>query len=217
MDCLGAGGFGKVNEKILKTIQDLKQNSQKRNFSQTFDLIVGLREFDAKKTENRIDESFSLPHGRGSDANIVIFSDTVKTDAAEVLTTADVSNLTKNKREAKKLANRADFLFGDPKLMPTVAKALGTLLGPRGKVPKVLAGNIDSIIKTHKKATKVRVKGSPMIQCVVGNDKMSDEHVAENIEALLKFIESKLPGGKSNIGMIMLKLTMGKPVRVEVA
>ncbi len=205
-----------MNEKILKVIQELKKNSEKRNFSQTFDLIVNLKELDTKKTENRIDESFPLPHGKGKEAHVVIFSDTVKTEKAEVLTSNDTDALAKNKRAAKKLAKEADFLFGEPKIMPLVGKTLGTLLGPRGKVPKLLAGNVDDLVETHKRAIRIRVKDAPVILCPVGTDKMKDEHVVENIEALLKFLENRLPRGKANIAGIMLKLTMGKPVKLEV-
>lgn len=204
-----------MNEKILKSIQDLKQNSKERKFSQTYDLVVNLREFDAKKPENRIDENFSLPRGRGKEAHIVIFSDIVKHDGAEVFNSGDIAALTKDKRAAKKMAKQADFLFGDPKLMPVIGKNLGTLLGPRGKVPKVLGGNVDNLVKSHKNATRIRVKDAPVIQCVVGTDKMKDEDVAENVEAIIRFLEKRLPGGKSNIGKTQLKLTMGKPVRLE--
>jgi len=206
-----------MNEKILKTLQALKENSKKRNFSQTYDLIINLKEFDVKKLENRIDDSFSLPKGRGKEARVVIFSDNVKTENADVLGTNEVNGLVKNKRAAKKFANEADFLFGEPKLMPVVGKSLGTLLGPRGKIPKVLVGNVEDVIKKHKNSTKIRVKDSPVIQCIVGNESMKDEDVVENIEALLKFIEGRLPGGRSNIGKIMMKTTMGKPMKLEVA
>ena len=206
-----------MNEKILKTVHDVKQASEKRNFSQTYDLVVNLKELDLKKPENKIDDSFALPHGRGKDAHVVIFSDTVKNDDAEVLTSGDIDNLAKNRRAAKKLAKEADFLFGDPKVMPLVGKSLGTLLGPRGKVPKLLVGDIASLVKTHKRATRVRVKDAPVIHCIVGTDKMSDEQVAENVEALVGFLEHRLPRGKANISKMVLKLTMGKPVKLEVA
>lgn len=206
-----------MNEKILKTVQELKQNSEKRNFSQTFDLIVSLKEMDLKKPESRIDESFPLPHGRGKEAHVVIFSDTIKSGDAEVLTSGDVNDLVKNKRAAKNLAKEADFLFGEPKVMPLVGKSLGTLLGPRGKVPKLLTGNVADLVEAHRRATRVRVKDSPVIHCVVGTDKMKDEDVAENVEALVKFLEHRLPQGKANIAKLMLKLTMSKPVKLEVA
>jgi len=206
-----------MNEKILKTVQDVKQASEKRNFSQTFDLIVNLKELDMKKAESKFDESFALPHGRGKDAHVVIFSDTVKNEDAEVLTSGDIDSLARNKREAKKLAKKADFLFGDPKVMPLVGKSLGTLLGPRGKVPKLLSGDVANLVKNHIRSTRVRVKNDPVILCMVGTDKMSDENVAENVEALVKFLEQKLPRGKANIAKMALKLTMGKPVKLEVA
>lgn len=206
-----------MNEKILKTLQDMKGASEKRNFSQTYDLIVNLKELDLKKPENRIDDSFALPHGRGKDAHVVIFSDTIKSEDAEVLTSNDINELVKNKRAAKKLAKEADFLFGEPKVMPLVGKSLGTLLGPRGKVPKLLSGNVQELVKTHKRATRIRVKEAPVIQCIVGTDKMKDEQVAENIESLVKFLEHRLPRGKANISKMSLKLTMGKPVKLEVA
>ena len=45
---------------------------------------------------------------------------------------------------------------------------------------------------------------------------MKDEEVLENINAVLKFLEGKLPKGKINIGRVMLKMTMSKPVKLEV-
>ena len=205
-----------MSEKIIESIKSLKTEENKRNFSQTFDLIVTLKELDVKKPENKFDTSFSLPKGRGKDASVILFTDSVKSaEGAIVLNSTEIAALAKNKREAKKLANSADFLFGEPKLMPTVAKALGTMLGPRGKIPKVLAGNVETLVHDAKHSTRVRVKGSPMIQTTVGTDKMSDEDVAANIQAVVKFIEGKLPGGKSNINKVMLKMTMTKPVKLE--
>jgi large subunit ribosomal protein L1 len=206
-----------MNEKILKIVQTLKQEGKKRNFPQTFDVIVSLKELDMKKPESKIDESFPLPHGRGKEAHVVIFSDIIRANDAEVLTSTDINDLAKNKRAAKKLAKEADFLFGEPKVMPLVGKNLGTLLGPRGKVPKLLVGDVNKLIENHKRATRIRVKDAPIIHCIAGMDNMKDEHVVENIEAIIKFLEGRLPQGKANIAKIMLKLTMGKPVKLEVA
>lgn len=206
-----------MNEKILSTIKSVRDSSEKRNFSQTFDFIVNLKEIDLKKPENRIDDSFQLPHGKGKDAHVVLFTDMYKeVDGAEVISSQDIVKLAGNKQAAKKLANEADFLFGEPKVMPVVGKNLGTILGPRGKVPKILAGDPKTLVDVSKKSIRIRVKDAPVIQCAVGTDKMSDEQVAENVEALIKFLEHKLPRGKANIAKMKLKLTMGKPVKLEV-
>ena len=66
-----------MNEKILKTIKELREKSKKRKFSQTFDLVVNLKEFDVKKPENKFVEDVILPNGRGELATVIVFSDSV--------------------------------------------------------------------------------------------------------------------------------------------
>lgn len=204
-----------MNEKILKAVKESREKSKKRNFSQTFDLVVSLKEFDLKKQENKFTDDVSLPHGRGDEARVLVFSDNIKGDGFDVMTNSDLQNLAKNKRESKTLVKQTDFFLAEPKLMPVVGKVLGAYVGPRGKIPKILAGDAKILVKNYKKSVRVRVKDSPVIQCLVGSEKMKDEEVAENIEAVMKFLETKLPKGKINIGKTHLKLTMGQPVRVE--
>jgi len=43
---------------------------------------------------------------------------------------------------------------------------------------------------------------------------MSTEHIAENIDAILKRLEGKLERGKMNIGSVYVKTSMGPPMRI---
>lgn len=205
-----------MTEKILKIIKELKEKSKKRNFPQTFDLIINLKEFDVKKPENKFSEDFVLPFGKGKESKVVIFADAIKTDKCEVVGTDEIQKLAKNKRAAKKVARQVDFFLAEPKLMPLIGKALGVYLGPSGKMPKIITGNVDSLVENYKKSVRIRVKDSPVIQCSVGNEKMKEEEIVENIKSVLKFLETKLPKGKHNIKEVLLKLTMGKPMKIEV-
>lgn len=205
-----------MTEKILNVIKELKEKSKKRNFPQTFDLIINLKEFDAKKPENKFSEDFVLPYGKGKEAKVVVFADEIKTDKFDVLGTDEVQRLVKNKRAAKNLVKKTDFFLAEPKLMPVIGKALGIYLGPSGKMPKIITGNVDALIENYKKSIRIRIKDSPVIQCSVGNEKMKEEEIAKNIESTLKFLETKLPKGKHNIREILLKLTMGEPMKVGV-
>jgi len=205
-----------MKENILKTIEELKKGTKKRNFSQTFDLIISLKEFDVKKPENKFTEDVVLPHGRGEEAGVVVFSDTLKNLDCDVLTGADIERYSKNKREARKLVKSTEFFFAEPKLMATVGKVFGQFIGPRGKLPKIITGDIADTVKNYRNAVRVKVKDSPVIQCLIGKENMKDEEVAENVEAVVKALEAKLPKGIHNIKSIMLKLTMSKPMKVEV-
>ncbi|RLI98381.1 MAG: 50S ribosomal protein L1 [Candidatus Aenigmatarchaeota archaeon] len=207
-----------MTEKILAAIKELREKSKRRNFVQTFDLIVNLKDIDLKKPENRFTEDLILPHGKGKEAKIVIFADAIKEEevGCPVLNSSDIEVLAKNKREAKKLIRKTDFFLAEPKLMPTIGKNLGQFLGPRGKMPKVITGDVKKLVESYKKSIRIRLKESPVIQCAVGNEEMEDEKVAENIKAVLEFLESKLPKGKGNIASVLLKLTMSKPVKLEV-
>jgi len=202
-------------EKLVEKIKKLRESSKKRNFVQSFDLIINLKEFDTKKPENKINEEVVLPHGRGP-VEVVVFSDTLKDIGCTVLTSKDVENLSKNKRAAKKLANKTDFFLSEPAMMAIVGKHLGQILAPRQKMPKVIVGDPRKLVEQLKRSTKIKIKDAPVIQCIVGKQNMKDEEIAENITAVLKHLEHRLQKGKKNIGKVLLKLSMSKPLELEV-
>lgn len=203
-----------MRDDILKTIKELREKSKKRNFSQTFDLIIGLKEFDTKKPENKFSEDVLLPRGRGKKANVVVFSDSLKDLDCEIFSSSDIQSFAKNKREARKLVSQTEFFLAEAPLMPLIGKSLGQILAPSGKMPRIISGEAGAMIKKLKDSVKIRVKDSPVIQCLVGKEEMKDDDIAENVEAVLNFLETKLPKGKHNIKEVLLKLTMSKPIKV---
>jgi len=44
---------------------------------------------------------------------------------------------------------------------------------------------------------------------------MPDEQLAQNFSAVYEQLINSLPNGEANVGATLLKLTMGKPVRVK--
>lgn len=200
-------------DKIIEGIKKLRE-SKKRNFLQSFDLIVNLKNINIKKPENKINEIVELPNGRGKPAKIAIFSDSLKDENLRIITSEEIERLGKNKRELKKLAKKIDFFLSEPKLMPVVGKNLGMILAPRGKMPTILTGDVSALVKRLTNSVRVRIKDSPVIQCIVGSEDMEDEKIAENVEAVIKFLEKRLPKGKNNIESVLLKLTMSRPIRV---
>jgi len=202
---------------ILEKIKETREKSKKRNFTQRFDLVINLKDIDLKKTESKIDELLVLPKEIGKDASIVFFSDSInKMEGCTILNSSEMEKMGKDKKKVKNLISQTDFFLAEPKLMPIAGKHLGKFLAPRGKMPKPVGGNLEQLVKDTKKSVRIIVGKHPIIQTVVGSDKMEDKDVEENIKSVVNFLKNKLPRGKNNIKNIYLKLTMGVPVKLEV-
>ena len=61
----------------------------------------------------------------------------------------------------------------------------------------------------------VQTKNQPAIKCLAGNEKMPDEHLVDNIDTIYKGILQVLPNAENSVKDISIKLTMGKPIKVE--
>ncbi len=207
---------------IKEKIKEAKENSKPRKFAQTWDLIFNLRDMDLKKPENRLNLELFLPEGLGKELKTVVVADTLYADAKKhadlAITKDEIPKLGKDKKKLKQLANEYDWWFGEAPLMPQIGKVFGATLGTRGKMPKPVPPkiNLQGILMRAKKSVKIRLLNTPVIQIPVGTESMTDDQVAKNIEAALSLLEEKLPKGNNNIRNVSLKLTMGKPVKIEV-
>lgn len=202
---------------ILDKIKELQEKSKKRNFKQRYDLIINLKEFNPEKVENKLDEIFVLPKGLGKENTITLFHPELKElEGCKIFNSAEIEELGKNKKALSNLMNKTDLFLSEPKLMPVVGKFLGKYLAPRGLMPKPIVGDVSTTVKKYKNAVRLVIKKQPIIQTVIGTEAMKEEDIVENVKAVLEFIKSKLPRGKNNIGTVYLKLTMSKPVKIEV-
>jgi large subunit ribosomal protein L1 len=185
-------------------------------------LVVRLREVDLKRPENRINETITLPNPPDKALKVCVIASgdlgtRAKAAGADMLVTRqEMDNLSKDKKSARKLAQDYDFFIAEAPLMPLVGKALGSFLGPRGKMPTPVPPNaaIDQIISGHRKMVRVRMREQPVLQCRVGTEAMPDEKLVENIQAVVSRIEQKLERGFKNVGEILIKATMSKPVKI---
>jgi len=200
--------------KIEDAIKKVREG-KKRNFVQTFDLIINLKNIDLKKPENNFTKDIQLPHGIGKDIKIGIISDSNKYE--NTITKKDIEALAKNKKDAKKFIKEYQFFLCEAPLMVFVGKALGKYLGPSGKMPKPFppGADINPLLEAMKKSVKISVRGSPVIHVPVGKEDMSDKEIKENVERVIEETIKSLPKGRNQIKNILLKLTMGKPVEID--
>ncbi|AEF96484.1 50S ribosomal protein L1 [Methanotorris igneus] len=209
-------------EKILQAVKEARRLAKPRNFTQSFDLVVNLKELDLSRPENRLKEEVVLPHGRGKEAKIAVIAKGDLAAQAEelgltVIREEELEELGKDKRKARKVANAHDFFIAQADMMPLVGRYLGPILGPRGKMPKPVPANINlkPLVERLKKTVVVNTRDKPIFHVLVGNEKMSDEQVAENIEAILNTVAKKYEKGLYHVKSAYVKLTMGPAVKIE--
>lgn len=210
-------------EIIQEAVKQIREQSGNKKFNQTMELIINLRDIDMKKPEAKIQETIELPHAPSKKANVCIVATgelalkAKKAGAELVIGKAELESLATDKKRQKQLANNYDVFIAEAPLMPLVGKTLGSILGPRGKMPKPVPPSADikaQIIK-WRKTVNIRLRGQPILQCSVGTEDMKDEEIAENIMAVMRRVEGRLKRGLKNITTIYLKTTMGSPVKIK--
>jgi len=212
-----------TDSKTVEAIQKALDESKKleRKFKQKVDIVINLKNLDMNDAKNRIEDEILLPHGTGDNAKIAIFASgelalKSKPHVDLVIKPEEIEELAKDKKKFKKMADEYDFFIAEAPLMPTIGKTLGVVLGPRGKMPKPVPPQIDitNIAKNLRKTIRVRSKTSRALHALVGKEEMPVEQIADNIDAIMKRVESKLEQGRMNIGSLYVKTTMGPPVKI---
>ena len=211
-----------VNEsQLVGVIKQAKENDKDRKFTQAVEMIMVFRDVDVKKGF-AINETVQLPKKTKPALVCIMASGDMGTKAKNakadmVMNEDEVTKLSADKKKSKNMINKYDFFLADTKLMPTVGKKLGQLLGPRGKMPTPVPFNapIEPFLERFRASVKIRAKGSLSLSCRIGEESMDDADLAANANAVATAIEKTLPNGSKNVKKIMFKTTMGKAIKVE--
>lgn len=197
------------------------KEGKKRKFNQTVDMIISLKNLDLKKPENRFSFDFQLPAGKGKKNKIAFIGDSLYNDAKGVADTAiakaDIERLGKDRKGFKKLVDNHDFFLAEAPLMPAVGKSLGVVLGTRGKMPMPVPPKVkvEGFVAAARNYVRIALRNTPVIQVPIGSEDMKNEDIKRNFDAVYNAVRDKLPKGVNNIRATYVKLTMGKPVKVE--
>ena len=204
---------------VQKAVEDA--NAKKRNFVETVELAINLKDIDLSVPKNRITDDIILPYGRGKDVHVCVIGGgelalKAKGVADTVITPEELQTIADDKKQAKKIANKTDYFVAEAPLMAVVGKKLGTVLGPRGKMPKPIPPGADptAMVDNLRKTVSVRTKDRMTFHAPVGTVNMPAEELAENIEVILKRVELKLEKGRMNIDSAYVKTTMGPSERL---
>jgi large subunit ribosomal protein L1 len=208
---------------IVAAVKEAKAKSGEKKFNQTVDLILNIQEIDMKAPEGKIQEVVELPHATGKPNKICVVASgelafkARRANADNVIERADLEALSGKKKDLRKLASDYDVFISEAPLMALVGKTLGPVLGPRGKMPIPVppTADVTALLAKHRNTVIVRMRNQPIIQVSVGSEKMSEEELSDNIQAVLRVLEGKLKRGLKNIKLAYIKTSMGAPVKIK--
>ncbi|QLH77809.1 50S ribosomal protein L1 [Halosimplex rubrum] len=210
-----------ADQEIENAVSRALEDSPPRNFRETVDLAINLRDIDLDDPSNRVDQDVVLPSGTGQETQIVVFAEgetalRAEDAAEEVLSSDDLADLGDNDNEAKDLADDTDFFLAEESLMQDIGRYLGTVLGPRGKMPDPIAPDDDVVemVERLKNSVTIRSGDRRTFHTRVGAEDMDAEDIGDNIDVILRRLHADLEKGPLNIDTIYVKTTMGPAVEV---
>ena len=206
---------------IVDAVTRALDEAPPRNFRETVDLAVNLRDLDLNDPSQRVDESVVLAAGTGQETQIVVFASgetalRAEEVADEVLDGDDLEELGDDTDAAKDLADETDFFVADASLMQDIGRYLGTVLGPRGKMPTPLQPDDDVVetVNRMKNTVQLRSRDRRTFHTRVGAQDMDSDEIADNIDVIIRRLEADLEKGPLNIDSMYVKTTMGPAVEV---
>uniref|UniRef100_A0A060TD27 Ribosomal protein n=1 Tax=Blastobotrys adeninivorans TaxID=409370 RepID=A0A060TD27_BLAAD len=209
-----AGVRGNVQE-LLK-----KSQEKKRNFLETIELQVGLKNYDPQR-DKRFSGSIKLPVVPRPNMTICVFGDAVDVDRAksqgvDAMSVEDLKKLNKNKKLIKKLAKKYNAFIASEALIKQVPRLLGPQLSKAGKFPTPVSHSEDLGAKINdvKSTIKFQLKKVLCLAVAVGNVEMEEDQIVSQIMLACNFLVSLLKKHWQNVGSLVIKSTMGPPFRI---
>jgi large subunit ribosomal protein L1 len=210
---------------LTEALKVTRENSKKRNFLQSVEMMINFTGLDMKKPQNQVNIKVELPHGTGKGSGKIAvftktdkFADSLKDKVDLIVSESEIEKIAKNKQKLADLLT-FDALFAEGPVMLTVAKFLGQQLAPKGKMPKPIL-NVNSFedmlakAKTQVTISNKKGKFMPVVHCVVGKEDMKDDDIADNMDAIYETVKNSLPQKKQNVKNVYVKLTMGAPTKI---
>jgi large subunit ribosomal protein L1 len=198
----------------------LKTNATAK-FNESVDVAVKLG-IDARKSDQGVRGATVLPNGTGKTVRVAVFAqgenaNKARDAGADIVGMEDLAE----KMQAGDL--NYGVVIAAPDAMRVVGR-LGQLLGPRGLMPNPKVGTVTPDVATavrNAKAGQVRYRNDKggIIHCTIGKASFTQEHLKENLKALLADLQKARPAASKGVFLqkISLSTTMGGGMAVDLS
>jgi len=215
-----ASRYDKEHRYTAREAFDLVKSLASAKFDETVEVVYTLG-IDAKKADQLVRGTVSLPHGTGKDVKVAVFCSPdkegeAKEAGADIVGGADLIEKLQGGQDLD-----ADVAIATPDMMSEVGK-LGRVLGPRGLMPNPKSGTVtDDLAKTiiEFKAGKIEYRNDRHgnVHVPIGKASFEVEQLFGNLSALTGEIQRARPAGAKGRYMraMTVSTTMGPGIKVD--
>lgn len=189
-------------------------------FDETVDAVFKLG-IDARKADQLVRGTISLPHGTGKEVRVAVFAPADKVGEAEAAG-ADVVGGAELVEELQ--GGRAldfDVAIATPDMMAEVGK-LGRILGPRGLMPNPKSGTVTPDVGkavSEFKAGRIEYRNDRYgnVHIPIGKASFDTDNLHDNLAAVAAEIVRAKPAGSKGryLRQLSVSSTMGPGVKVD--
>merc|ERR1711865_1062483 len=194
----------------IKTILDESSGDKKRNFVETIELQIGLKNYDPQR-DKRFSGTIKLPNIPRPRMSICILADALDIDRAKLIELEYMSV-----DDLKKLAKKYDAFLASDALIKQIPRLLGPGLSKAGKFPTPIshAEDLGNKVAEVKSTIKFQLKKVLCLGVAIGHVEMDQEQILANTMLAINFLISLLKKHWQNVKSLNLKSSMGKPQRL---
>mmetsp|Transcript_1946 Transcript_1946/g.4484 ORF Transcript_1946/g.4484 Transcript_1946/m.4484 type:complete len:215 (-) Transcript_1946:190-834(-) len=213
--------MSKVNSEVLKeSIHSIYTAQKKRNFIETIELQIGLKNYDPAK-DKRFSGSLQLPHPCKANMKFCLLGteqdcDSAKEIGLEFKSVEMMKAYKKNKKTIKKMAKSYDAFLASQTLIRQIPRLLGPTLTRMGKFPTIVNPGDDLNEKANvvRSTVKFQMKKVMCLAVAVGSMNLTEDEVLQNVYMAINFLCSLLKKNWQNIKVLYIKSSMGPSYRI---
>lgn len=188
---------------ITEAINTILKDKKQRKFVETVEMQIGLKDYDTQK-DKRFAGTVRLPNIPRPKLKICLIADAKHMEEAkatgldvDVVDLDSLKKFNKEKKPIKKWAKQYSILLASDTNVKKIPTVLGPVLNRIGMFPMVvshnesLRGKVDDV----RASVKFQLKKVTCMAVAVGNEKLSEDELRQNILMAINFLVSLLKKG----------------------
>ncbi|KAL5830845.1 hypothetical protein ACOSQ4_016199 [Xanthoceras sorbifolium] len=207
----------------ISVIMLYSKETKKRNFTETIELQIGLKNYDPQK-DKRFSGSVKSACMLGDAQHVeeVIYhcldfhNFKLRKSVFDYMDVEALKKINKNKKLVKKLAKKYHAFLASESVIKQIPRLLGPGLNKAGKFPTLVTHqeSLESKVNETKATVKFQLKKVLCMGVAVGNCAMEEKQIFQNVQMSINFLVSLLKKNWQNVRCLYLKSTMGPSNRI---